>query len=103
MTTLDEVISTPVSGEYRVCPRIVCEDGTTLSVQASRFHYCSPRNNIGPWEAVEVGFPSVKPPDSWEKYAEDWTTPCETVYGRVPIELVRAFIDTHGGEHPSRK
>lgn len=39
-------------------PRILCGDGTTMSVQASSGHYCSPRESEGPWWAVEIGYPS---------------------------------------------
>lgn len=39
-------------------PAIECADGFTMSVQASRSHYCTPRNDVGPYTAVEVGFPS---------------------------------------------
>ena len=39
-------------------PRIFCNDGFSLSVQASRDHYSIPRNNEGPYTHVEVGFPS---------------------------------------------
>ena len=78
--------------------RIVCKDGADLSVQASRTHYCNPRDNDGPYTHVEVGFPSVAPPESWREYAEEWERPTDTVYGYVPVELVQAFIDLHGGE-----
>ena len=30
-------------------------NGVELSVQASDNHYCSPRDNDGPWTSVEVG------------------------------------------------
>jgi hypothetical protein len=79
-------------------PGIVCADGTRLSVQASRTHYCAPRDNNGMWHAVEVGFPSIAPPVAWAEYAEEWDKPTETVYGYVPVELVREFIEDHGGE-----
>lgn len=78
-------------------PRLICEDGTTLSVQASAAHYCSPQNNSGPYKAVEVGYPSVAPPLAWEQYAEDGGTPTVTAYGYVPLELVSFYIASHGG------
>lgn len=78
-------------------PRIVCEDGTTVSVQASALHYAHPRTNRGPYKAVEVGFPSVAPPLTWERYAEDWKNPTGTVYAYIPLELVSFFIASHGG------
>jgi len=78
-------------------PRIICEDGTTISVQASALHYAHPRTNRGPYTAVEVGFPSVKPPLAWEQYAEDWENPTDTVYAYIPLELVSSYIASHGG------
>jgi hypothetical protein len=78
------------------CRKVVCADGFTMSVQASENHYCSPRNNEGPWEVVEVGFPSTIEPLLWD-YADEpgkWT---DTVYGYVPIELVAAVVELHGG------
>lgn len=78
-------------------PRIVCADGTTLSVQANEHVYCSPRDNKGPYSAVEVGFPSAEPPEIWQQYAEEPDRPTDTVYAYVPIELVSFFIARHGG------
>jgi hypothetical protein len=78
-------------------PRVVCKDGVTLSVQASRTHYCLPRDDLGPYVAFEVGFPSVKPPRTWKQYCEDWKTPTETVYSCVPASVVERFIKRHGG------
>lgn len=73
-----------------------CADGFNMSVQASQYNYCSPRNNTGPWDSVEVGFPSA-----YEfclmPYAEEPGRPTETIYGYVPNKLVRSIIDAHGG------
>ena len=75
---------------------MVCKDGFSMSVQASDRHYCFPLNNTGPWSKVEVGYPSIVEPLLWE-YAESpwqWT---DTVYPRVPVEVVAAVIEVHGG------
>jgi hypothetical protein len=77
---------------------ILCKDGFKFSVQASSFHYCSPRNNIGPYSHVEVGYPSQTPIPEIMEYAEDASKPTQTVYGYVPVELVQKLIDAHGGE-----
>ena len=69
--------------------RVVCKDGTTISVQASAFHYCTPRSNSGPYTHVEVWCASVIPTEF--DYDEDEPT------AQVPIELVAQFIDNHGG------
>lgn len=85
-----------------VAPRVVirkhlkCKDGLTLSVQASEYHYCSPRSAHGPYKEVEVGFPSEKIPGLLE-YAEDPDRPKDTVYGHVPVGIVEEIIEEHGG------
>ena len=77
--TLDEILNTPVAhipskakrGERRyVVDRIVCADGHTLSVQASETHYCTPRDNRGPWTHVEVGYPTAQPEATWVRYRD---------------------------------
>lgn len=77
--------------------RIVCKDGETLSVQASELHYSTPRQNKGPYSEVEVGYPSVQPPETWKEFCEDWDKPTQTVYGYIPVNLVEEFIQAHGG------
>ena len=75
---------------------IKCADGFTMSVQASRGNYCSPRNDSGPYDSVEVGFPSSF--DVYlHQYAEDPDKPTDTVYGWVPADTVIMCIDAHGG------
>ena len=73
-----------------------CKDGFTMSVQASEYHYCIPRNNDGPWTHVEVGFPSDRE-ELLMPYAEDSEHPTETVYAYVPVEVVEKVIEKHGG------
>lgn len=77
-------------------PRIHCKDGFSLSVQARSSSYCEPRDDHGPWFAVEVGFPSEEPKYIMS-YCEDVSNPTGTVYAYVPIELVEKLIDYHGG------
>lgn len=79
-----------------VLPAIECVDGFRMSVQASENHYCSPRDAFGPWTHLEVGFPSQVEPLLWP-YAEDPGEWKGTVYIRVPIELVAAVVELHGG------
>lgn len=94
----DELINGDEVAQYTRGPsrRIKCADGLELSVQASVFTYCSPRNNKGPYTHVEVGYPSgyiakLMP------FAEDASTPTDTVYGYVPVGLVLEIINDHGG------
>lgn len=76
--------------------RIKCTDGFSISVQASEYHYCEPRENKAwPYSEVELGFPNQL--DSLiANYAEDPDT-TETVYGYVPIDIVNELIAKHGG------
>ena len=77
-------------------PRLYCNDGYSISVQASSFHYCMPRlDGVQNYESVELGFPS-KEDELINDYAEgdDYT---KTVYGYVPIEVVERLIEKHGG------
>ena len=70
---------------------IILNDGTTVSVQANRASYCTPRNDIGPYTSVEVGFPSVRP-SWWNEHSSG-----DEIAGWVPVSLVREFIEEHGG------
>lgn len=77
-------------------PEIKCADGLRMSVQASAFHYCSPRDSQGPWHNVEVGLPS-RPVAEIASYAETPSAPTETVYGYVPLTKVAEAIVNAGG------
>ena len=80
-------------------PRIVCKNGFSISVQGFEGTYCT-RNESGELTHVECGYPSSKPTTkALLEYAEcfgdsDYT---ETVYGYVPVEVVQAELDAHGG------
>jgi len=80
-----------------VLPPIKCADGFHFSVQASEFHYCNPRfDGMHEYETVEVGFPSERV-ELLMPWCEDPSCPTETVYGRVPVEVVNAIVAEHGG------
>jgi hypothetical protein len=68
---------------------ITCRDGTRLSVQASEYTYCKPRDNQGPWTHVEVMMISKVKPIHFD-YPDD------DVAGYVPIELVAQEILARG-------
>lgn len=46
---------------------IICKDGTKLSIQASKYHYCLPKSDTGPWSHVEVMVQSNTFPICFEK------------------------------------
>lgn len=91
-------------------PPVVCADGFTMSVQASSFHYCHPRvDDAAFYTHYEVGFPSEREalllpfmerqyeyPDEGGE-GVDVTDPTNTVYAGVPVEVVAAVIQKHGG------
>jgi hypothetical protein len=87
-----------IDGAFAKARPVVCADGFTMSVQASEFHYCSPRRTLksGDYRAWEVGFPSKREP-ALLPYAEEKNKPCKTVYGCVPTAIIEAVIERHGG------
>ena len=79
---------------------LTLKDGVELSVQAgSGYLYSTPRCNLldGNYCDVEVGFPSISPPESWKEYCDDLDKPTDTVYAYIPICMVLDFINDHGG------
>lgn len=74
----------------QVLRSVICADGTRLSVQASETHYCTPRNNYGPYTEVEVWCISNDDVVEFE-YSKDEPS------GYVDIKAVVTFIDRHGG------
>lgn len=76
-------------------PWVICADGFYMSVQAGFGCYCKPETSTGPWEEVEVGYPSG-PARSLEPYESGG------VYPHVSIQRVGAIISAHGGLMPQR-
>ncbi len=82
-----------------LCGAVVCADGFTVSVQGHPLLYCSPKEYGAVYTAVECGYPSERPEpwDEWQRYCESPDDPTETVYAYVPVGLVSALIESHGG------
>lgn len=122
MTKLERIIAEgnrdPLAGTFGNS-RIECKDGFSMSVIAGPGTYCHPRPALlpefppgrgvgyevpysysGPYTHVEVGFPSSRPSPwrTWKKFCEDGDNPTGTVYGYVPIEIVKRLVKFHGGE-----
>jgi hypothetical protein len=73
---------------------LVCNDGTTLSVQAGQSHWCSPRfNYCASYSEVEVCFISSDVPKCWLEYGDNVDYP----FAYIPVVMVEEFIDSHGG------
>tara|TARA_R110000824_G_scaffold169965_7_gene347161 strand:+ start:2688 stop:3089 length:402 start_codon:yes stop_codon:yes gene_type:complete len=88
-------------------PTLVCNDGFTMSVQASSAHMCTPKQSFKPdlkhgskrYYRVEVGFPSENIPEfldylDWPVEEVDSTN---SIYAYVPVEAVEEVIVKHGG------
>ena len=91
---------TNIAWEYPtpvIIPRIYCKDGFNVSLQVGPGMYCAPRNGMGPWFQVEIGFPS-EGDDRLTEYMEPMSEdPTENVYGYVPLEIVLEVFESHGG------
>jgi hypothetical protein len=90
--TINDYIRNSRRNKLMQIKRVVCKDGFSMSVQANSYTYCTPRDEVGPYTHVEIGFPSQPLPELEEEYGDN----CE-VYGYVPVEVVDAIITKHGG------
>lgn len=77
---------------------VICSNGFSMSVQANKAAYCSPRiDDAERYHKVEVGFPSrdeslLKPYQDDDH--EDMTN---SVFGYVPASIVNLILVKHGG------
>ena len=76
--------------------RVRCADGFNMSVQAGPHSYSDPKDDIGPYVSVEVGFPSEEE-GLLMLYAENPDEPTETVYAYTPCRVVLNVLAKHGG------
>ncbi len=83
---------------------IKLNDGlATLSIQASRGHYCTPHDDDGPYEKVEITFQSItmKPDKVLDNYSAG---PNGDIFAWVPVSILREVIRNYDGVAPeSRK
>lgn len=82
-------------GDYRaaVVPQLRCPSGLTLSVQASRGHYCTPREQEGPWTTVEV-LCRDRELTTLRRYRD---VTGGALYCYVPVERLNRIIANAGG------
>ena len=79
------------SSEQRI--KQMCFGDLKLSIQASEYHYCSPRKDCDYYYEVEVGFPNFDFSEEFiHRYADDIDNPQDTVYGYVPINILSKEI-----------
>jgi hypothetical protein len=99
----------PENTNHRIYKRVHCADGYHVSIQAHYGSYCAPRpggdafgmggareDYAGPFYKVELGFPSAHDAllNEWGSDPDD---PTGTIYGYVPVDVVRELIAKHGG------
>jgi hypothetical protein len=84
---------TPGIWHKELAPVLKCKDGTTASIQASKFHYSEPREDFGPYTEVEMWCITVAGPDGVTEF--EYSDDDPSAY--VPIGQVVQFIDNHGG------
>lgn len=96
MTLNEFILKTKQQDDYGVRPRIICNDGFSMSVQGSKGHYCSPRQMQDWYTKMEIGYPSLAVEDLMQ-YAEDSDSSTQTVYGYVPCLIIENIIFNHGG------
>lgn len=86
---------TPGTFSHNVVRGVRCASGLELSIQASSGHYCSPKQDEGPWTHVEIGFPSRK-----LRTLAEWDQK-DGIYAWVPVEKLNWVITKAGGiVHP---
>ena len=83
----------PGTWHKEIAPVLKCKDGTTASIQASKYHYSEPREDFGPYTEVEVSCVEGAGPDGVTEF--EYSDDDPSAY--VPIEQVVQFIDNHGG------
>jgi hypothetical protein len=89
-------------------PSLVYPNGVSLSIQASRYHYCSPREDqrdLCEYVTVEIAVlkdGALTRPESvgLSKYADLWEAGDHAVAGYVDVatvvEIVNALTEVHG-------
>lgn len=94
-----EYISNHRDAETGLTRPFVCADGVDFSVQASQFHYCSPRKTVDPslYISVEV-LGSTEIPELAEFFSAQYEG--NYLYTFCPIDQVDSVIASHGGIRP---
>lgn len=96
MTVKEFIKNTFKNDRYSKRPLLICNDGFSMSVQATNTHYCNPRKLTDEYEEVEVGYPNMDEV-LIKDYAEDPKNLTNSVYGYVPVELLEQVIIKHQG------
>ena len=95
---MQESINLLYKGITQQALRLVLANGVSLSIQASEYHYCTPRETVpySKYTEFEVGYPSEEI-GALMPYCDDCENPTKTIYGYVPLEVLDAYIASVGG------
>lgn len=78
--------------------RAVCKSGLSLSIQASRWHYCSPKqDNASSYTTVEVGFPERDGKPVRLRSLGPAESRRSAVWAYVPVEALDRLLKRNGG------
>jgi hypothetical protein len=86
--------------EFKIREPIKCSNGLQLSVQASKNHYCIPKNDEGPYSHVEVYSYNLLIPN-WNNPIHGYNSitgiPEHVTYYNVPVQRLLDLLYTSGG------
>jgi hypothetical protein len=100
---LEEIANIPIKsskfpdGRPGLVDALICGDGFQMSVQASEYHLCEPKTNVGPWVDFEVRAQVSAESDGQLKHYLLEEDKEERTYSNVPLDVLRKVIDIHGG------
>jgi len=77
-------------------PRVYFNNGGGISMQASHYHNCVPKDDEGPYESIELGYPDemVKIPEEMYTFEEQGS---DGLYNFVPASVVVKLIELNDG------
>ena len=78
------------------CPRVVCADGFSMSVQVGPSYMCR-RSPRGRWVTVEIALHSQPEPRLDEYNIHAGVEGVPPVYRNVPVATLARIVDSHGG------
>lgn len=73
----------------RIIPQVIGQDGRVWSIQASKYHYCQPREDAGPYYLVEVG---IMDGGEAPELAQWQDGDGSFVHGYVPVEVIERLV-----------
>lgn len=95
-----KITSKTINGISNIRPKVHCKDGFSVSVQANRGHYSTPRqDNLPFYSAVEVGYPSEIDQELNSVGTNEWSggNELEKVWPYMDVNFISKIIDKHGG------